>query len=251
MERVEFHTPRKVHICANFWPAKGRTITILIHGYADDKTENGRFAPLSKEIHKKGTAVMAFDFSGCGESGDDTITIAKEVEDLNSAMTFAKALGYKEYILHGHSLGGLIALKAYNPRVKTIILTASVTNKSEQDWKDRLSKEELQELKTKGFFTKIRSKQLRTKMLVDKEFAKERNNINQKQVLAKIKCPVLLIHGDKDTRIPIKDSKNAVKLLPKGSKLVILKGAGHDLIKENKKVAKLITAWIKKHSQDK
>ncbi|QZA06313.1 alpha/beta hydrolase [Mycolicibacter heraklionensis] len=44
--------------------------------------------------------------------------------------------------------------------------------------------------------------------------------------LSALRCPVLIIHGDKDTGVPVARARAAARLIP-GARLVVLPGAGH------------------------
>lgn len=65
-------------------------------------------------------------------------------------------------------------------------------------------------------------------------------------------APTLLIHGDKDTLVPIEHSRNIVPLFEKAGvavKLVTVEGAGHGFTqKQNQEViAPALMAWFKMH----
>ena len=64
-----------------------------------------------------------------------------------------------------------------------------------------------------------------------------------------IKCPTLIIHGDRDDVIPIDHSKEALKYLPPGSQLKIIQGANHMFEGKEEKVVKEIDMWIRKSSK--
>lgn len=64
--------------------------------------------------------------------------------------------------------------------------------------------------------------------------------------LEKTKCPVVIIHGDKDKKIPAKTSSYKLKqFLKPTDQLVILKGQGHNYFLENKDYLKELTRIIK------
>ncbi len=52
----------------------------------------------------------------------------------------------------------------------------------------------------------------------------------QKTSIASIKAPTLVIHGDKDPFMPVEGGKETAELIP-DSKLLIIKGMGHDIPK--------------------
>ncbi len=64
-----------------------------------------------------------------------------------------------------------------------------------------------------------------------------------------MKCPILILHGDKDNIVPLKQSKNAIKIIKSDVKeLKIIKGAGHGLekLKHEKQVINLTLNWFRR-----
>lgn len=72
--------------------------------------------------------MLAFDFSGGGESNKSPITAEKEIKDLDAAIDYIQSRGVERVGLYGHSLGGYISLKNYRPEVETMVLTSPVTD---------------------------------------------------------------------------------------------------------------------------
>ncbi len=96
-------------------------------GSCSDKSSQGRFEIYARCLQENGLSALSIDFSGCGKSDDDTLTIDKEVDDLCSAIRFVQSNGYKKIGLYGHSLGGFISLKAYSPHITTIVMIGGLT----------------------------------------------------------------------------------------------------------------------------
>ena len=78
-----------------------------------------------------------------------------------------------------------------------------------------------------------------------KKYLEERVEVNQEELLSRIEIPVLILHGDKDDKVPLETSKEAIKFLPKGSKLEIIKDAKHDLEEDYDEVIRLTINWLK------
>ncbi|MBU3941755.1 MAG: alpha/beta hydrolase, partial [Nanoarchaeota archaeon] len=194
-----------------------------------------------------GYNILSFDFSGCGESDDDTLTVEKQVDDLNSAIKFVKSKGYQNIGLFGHSLGGLISLKCFTPEIVTMVLWAPVTNKIKYRWDKRYSKEQLQELEDKGYLTLIRDKGVRRKILIDKRMLAYRESIDQKDLLNNVNCPIMIIHGNKDESVPYTDSQDVIKLLSSDSELEIIDGANHGFYNHLDILIDLTKKWFIKH----
>ena len=247
MERVIFKNSRNKSLIGNLSTSKSQSIIIISHALANDKSERGKIDHIVKKFNDSGFSTLAFDFSGCGESDDDTLTVEKQVDDLKSAIKFVKSKGFKKIALFGHSLGCLVSLKAYCKEIQTMVLWSPITNKVRYRWEDKLSKEQLQELSEKGYFTRKRKNAIREIYHIDKQMLEERETVEQKELLQDINCPVLIIHGTKDENIPLEDSKNAIKLLSKESQLKIVENADHDFNEHVNILAELSNEWLIQH----
>ncbi len=227
------HTPEK--------PAN--RAVIIAHGFTSNKDgSHGKFPKLAEKLMPLGFATLRFDFSGCGESQADTITVAKQVKDLKDAIKFMRSKGYSEIALTGSSLGGLDCLLAYDEGIITMVLWAPVTKANMPS--AFKSPESRRELKEKGIVTITNKKGV---FRVSKEFLDERTSLNLKELLYRIACPVLIVHGDHDKIIPLEDSRETLELLPKGSRLEVIKGADHHFTGRVDEIIGVTVEWIKKN----
>ncbi len=247
MERVIFKNSRNQSLVGNLYTSKSKSIIIIVHALANDKSERGKLDKVAESLNKSGYNVLAFDFSGCGESDDDTLTIGKQVDDLRSAIEFSKSKGYNRIGLFGHSIGSLVSLKCYNQEINTMVLWSPVTNKVKYARDEKFSKEQLQELKEKGYFTRTRKNAIRTTYLIDKQMLIDRETVNQKELLKNVNCAVLIIQGTEDTSVPLEDSKQAIELLSKNSQLELVEGADHDFKEHIDILVRLTNNWFNKH----
>merc|ERR1711957_161858 len=86
----------------------GRACVIYMHGNAGNKSEGEEYA---RSLVPSGIDLFCFDFSGCGNSGGDWVTLGwKETEDLLGAMDFLKEQGSSKVGLWGRSMGAATAL---------------------------------------------------------------------------------------------------------------------------------------------
>lgn len=242
MKKVIFKNSKGINLVSilNIPKVKTSNAIAISHGFLADKNRT-RFIKLSNALGKLGFAVLRFDFSGCGESGKAPITIKNQVDDLKSAMAYLKKKGFSRISLIGHSLGGLVSLLVYDNKIKTIVLLAPVT-KSQTPYIFRQNKF-LQQVTEKGFLIYKKGK---NNFKIPMEYLIERRKINQKNILSKIKCPVLIVHGTKDDHIPLTHSKKAMKYLPKDSKLEIIKNGDHKLDRKFDEVMEICTNWFKR-----
>lgn len=242
-EKIRFQNSRGTRLVGvlHLPDKKTSSAVIISHGFAANK-DRTRLIRLAESLSKNGFAALRFDFGGCGESEDREITLKSQVDDLKSAIRYMREKGYSNIGLLGESLGGLTSILACDDEIKTLVLWAPVT-KSKTGF--RIQKEELgQEMNEKGLIIFQKSGR---EFKIPKEYLEERQAVNQRQILSKIKTPVLIIHGDKDSSIPVEESKQAMQFLPEGSRLEIIRGGDHKLDHKMCEVIPLSVNWFKKH----
>ena len=219
---------------------KTKSIIIMAHGFTGDKDEWGRFVKTAEAFCQAGFAVLRFDFSGSGESGNTPITIKQQVSDLRSAISFVKDEGYSNTALLGLSLGGLCSILAYDLTINALVLWAPVTKARVRDYLNK--KEQI----IKNGFILLKNRAGR-ELKIDPVFIEEAESVDQGKILSSIKCPTLIVHGDQDDTIPLDDSKSAIRYLPKGSKLEIIEGANHVMEPKLDKAIKVSLEWFEQH----
>lgn len=221
----------------------------MCHGFISNKYSKGRFEKLATAFNKCGFDALAFDFSGCGESDNDSLTIEKEVDDLKSAISYAISKGYEKIALYGYSLGTLICLKSYIPEIITMVLLGALTGPMKYNWDEFFTQEQMKELEENGFITEYIFEETREKIIIDGKIIEGFELINQQELLGGVKCPVLIIHGDGDEEESLlyEKSKVAINLLSTDSRIEVINGANHSFLDYLDMVVKLSTDWLKKH----
>ncbi|MCH7568674.1 MAG: alpha/beta fold hydrolase [Nanoarchaeota archaeon] len=223
VEKVSFENSKGEKLAGVLHLPQEKTgkIIVMAHGFTSNK-DRPKSIEVATLLAENGFTALRFDFGGSGESYDTPIRIEYQVDDLKSAINFIKNKGYDKLGLIGGSLGGLISLSVYNEDVKAMVLFAPVTKgktpSEYAEWKKSIEE--------KGFVLKEKDGRV---FNISRDYIKERESINQEELLSKVKCPVLIIHGTEDDDVPLEDSKDAMKYLPKGSKLEIIEGVGHKL----------------------
>jgi len=86
-----------------------RPCLIYMHGNAGNKHEG---ASMVKQVLASGMDLFTFDFSGCGLSQGDWVTLGyKERQDLHAVIDYLRALGRTSKVaLWGRSMGGATAI---------------------------------------------------------------------------------------------------------------------------------------------
>lgn len=195
----------------------GEDAVIFCHGFLADKSSKGFLDKAAEACQKKGYSTLQFDFSGCGESDDAEISVAGQIKDLEVAKQYMRDRGHSTLILVGYSLGGLIALKGVDEHVDRVVLWAPVTHPRKGSRK--------REIRVKRRWRNI--------MKVSPDFGDEQAAIDP-EFLRGIDVPVRIIHGRRDSTVPIEDSRKAVSLLPQAELLEV--DARHGLDDEEKVV---------------
>lgn len=249
MERITFINSRNLKLAGNLFPTNSKSIIIFAHGFISDKRSKGRFPRLAKALNQCGYNVLTFDFCGCGESDDDSITVSKEIDDLNSAIKFVKSLGYRKIGLYGHSLGSLICLNCCSLDIDAMVLSGALTGPMKYNWSDYFTEEQIKELNKKGYITKNIAEGIRKQVIIDKQMLMDFELTNQSELMKNIHCPILIIHGnnDEEEKLLYENSRRAMTLLPKDSRLEIIDGADHSFLEYYDTLISLTKEWFLNH----
>jgi len=246
IKKISFTNSRNISLVGSFFDAASDRGVVMAHGFYGDRTRHGRFDALGSALQNRDIAALSFDFSGCGESGDDTIDIEKEVDDMHAAIAWLRAQGKTRIGLLGYSLGALIAARVWSEDIRCLVLWAPVS-RTKNDPRKGFSQEELAELDAKGYITKHLRSSSRSTVVIDKDYLPQRKAVDQKTLLENITSPVLIMHGDADEKQSIENSISAMQYLNQNSKLEIIKGGKHDLTAHMKQYIDLSVGWFIRH----
>ncbi|GEM_PF-143471 len=243
-KKIEIHTPRGIALSGHLYARDSKKIVVSAHGFTSDQF--GKSTCLAQALARQNISALTFDFSGCGESQDDTVSLTKEVEDMTSVIEYVRSLGYDCLGLEGCSAGGIIALRTWDPTIKTLVLWAPVTRGWDKE--EKFSPEQLEEFEREGALTEQKPQPyLRASVKIDKVVLHERSEIDTKEILSRITVPVIIIHGDKDIDVPIAYSKEAMQYLSSNSRLEILEGEDHWFKHSREKLYALSVEWFTKY----
>lgn len=220
VEKLELTVFHKRLICA-LHRSRTNTDTCVItaHGVLSNK-DSLKYLMLAKNLEKLGINVLRFDFLGCGESAGKTeeITVSRRVTELNTVIDYANTeLGFNKIGLFGSSLGGYLAIlrASEGPRLKTLVTLAAPYSMVELFRKEEL---ELDYYGMDGY-------------RLGRDFLQDVKNKYTTQLmtnaLKKVKCPILIIHGDGDQVVPVEHARRLYKNLECTKELKIIKNADH------------------------
>lgn len=203
---------------------KSKLAVILCHGFTSNK-DSSKYVALEPILNQEDITTLRFDFYGHGESEGkfENITISEAVDDILEAITFLEEQGYKKIGLVGSSFGGISSIMAasQSESLAFLILISSVSNYIQLE-DMRLSKYALEAWKEDGFIEYDTERNLRLKYAFYEDA-----KINIAYDVAKnILIPTLIIHGDKDTEVPVEQGQRLATLIPHNI-LEIIPGADH------------------------
>jgi len=195
----------------------------LFHGNGSERSAN---LSQSDEFNELGYSTLLVDFRAHGQSQGNTCTIGyREAEDVKLAYDHLKNNGEKNIILYGISMGAATITKAvadYDLTPGKIILEMPFSSLSETaEGKMRMAglpAEPLAGLLTfwggaiNGFWA---------------------FDMNPKDFVKKIKCPVLLQWGKKDKGVTEFEINELFKNITAPKKLVVYENSGHENLCEN------------------
>jgi alpha-beta hydrolase superfamily lysophospholipase len=198
-------------------------LIVYLHG----KDENRSFgARIAGRYVPKGYEVLAFDLRAHGRSGGWLTTYgAREVGDLAQALDTVPA---EPVILIGKSLGAAIALQAAasDNRVRGVVAVASFA-----DLETRV-KEAAGRLDVAPSFDWLGTKAFRVQ------------DISPREAATRIRVPVLLVHGTRDTVTSFHHSQDIFDALEGDKRLLKVDGAGHGSVMYRPVVWDTVDDWL-------
>lgn len=204
---------------------ESKKIVILLHGFGGTKEGIPRI--ISNYLSDCYNS-FRFDFTGNGASQGDRIisgTFSQAISDVKSAIDFLERLGFKEFVLVGHSMGGAVAICSEEKRASAVIAIATPCH-TKQFPIDILGKElfeKLKQLKEIEIYLGFEKIKLTLDFFLD---AMQYDVIESSKKVKKL----LLIHGTEDEKVPFRHAKKIQ--LASGCDLISIPGATHNFLGE-------------------
>ncbi|MGH3943043.1 MAG: alpha/beta hydrolase [Pseudonocardiaceae bacterium] len=200
---------------------------MLVHGGGVTREEGGFFTRLGD------AGVASFDLRGRGESEgrQEELALSAILNDIRVALTHVREVtGAPEVSLLGASFsGGLCAYyaaKCPNEVTRLVLLNPQLDYKKrtidkKPYWSDDLDDEVAQHLTEQGYIDFTPSFKHGRALLNEVFWLKSH------LVLGEITAPTLIVHGTKDTLVPVESSRAAAPQLQVEHRLVEIEGAQH------------------------
>jgi uncharacterized protein len=189
---------------------------------------------------------LRFDFSGNGQSEGEfsKSTYSKQIAEMQEAARIIMGKGVRKLGLAGHSMGAVIAVFTA-PRVEAAkaicTLAGRLTGLNAAHFFSREQMKELEDTGKVSFTSRGRSLQLST------DFFADARQYDLPGTVKSLKTPLMVIHGDADEIIPVKDAYLAKALNPENTELSVISGADHMFSNQmhRSQTVKLVVKWFK------
>jgi len=209
---------------------------VLVHGGGVTRDESGFFTRLAEGLAEAGVASLRFDLRGHGESEgrQEDLTLSAILNDIRAAITHVRQeTGAQAVSLLGASFaGGITAyFAARGPeKLSRLVLINPLLNYKKRFiddkpyWSDdHINDEAARELVAQSYIAHSPTFKL-SRGLLNEVFW-----LQPHTVLGEITVPTLVVHGTKDTFIPVDSSRAAAAQLQVEHKLVEIEGAQHGI----------------------
>ncbi len=193
---------------------KNAPTVVMCHGFHSSKDNSISTKALAQKLVERGLSVLRFDFTGHGKSEGDINEITP-LDGLDDLKSLVRTLSQDQFALYGSSFGGYVSLlyACQNPTL-ALALKAPVS-----DWNH------VQISQNRGV-----------------KFRQATKDIDIYSLAKNIKAPTLIIHGNQDGVVPLSQSQKLIRTLTSENRLVIIKGANHDIRGENLEQANVLIA---------
>lgn len=222
-------------------------MVILMHGIFS----SGNIVPipaLARELADNGIASIRFDFGGHWRSEGEMqqMTIGKEIEDALAMWEYARSLPYvREIGLLGHSQGGVVAsmtagiLESRGEKPAGLVLIAPGSVVQDACRNGRFFGAEFNPADPPEFVKCFGI------MKLGREYILSTQDLDIYGTAKDYTGPVRLIHGSKDTIVPMSCSERYVETYGDRSELIVVEGENHLITRKKKKVVVLSVGFFK------
>ncbi|MGV1037340.1 MAG: alpha/beta hydrolase [Candidatus Nanopelagicales bacterium] len=193
---------------------------LVVHGWGGSSTE---MLPVSEPLLDAGLHVLLLDARGHGRSDDaDFTSMPTFAEDIGAAMAWLRTqpqVDPARIVLVGHSVGAGACLfaAAGDPDIAAVVSLASMADPA--SFMSRRLRQRLPDPLTALALRYVEH-------TIGHRFAE----FAPVHTIGQIRAPVLLLHGERDTTIPLSDAYRLHAQAPDHSTLVVMPDADHDSI---------------------
>lgn len=252
MQSFEFRNRDGLRLAADYYPAESDAVMVMANDFFTHRRWRGRYPFIAGKLNERGIAALAFDYAGCGASDDATLHPDSMAGDLRCAVEAMRGLGHGRPALWGHGLASSLCIEACVPEVRAMVLSACGTAAISYDWSTELGPESYARLMAEGTVSvPSYDARMRPQQTIHRSLLENLGAIDQEALLGKLSCPVLLINGADPANVKERErleaNRRGAHLLPRGSAIRVIEGAGHSFAGHLEALAECAIEWLGVH----
>jgi len=225
-------------------PCAGSPCVIMSHGLEGSK-DGEKWLLLASRLYHSGFSYLRFNYRGCGEGSEasegnfEDTTLSRRIQDYRAAIDFVNtaAVDSNRLAVVASSLGGMVAIAAHDVRTRAMVTLATPYRfQIPHDDQFKVYKNE-------------RFLELQSGKRIKKRFFTDIKNYDLSSAVAKIDCPLLVIHGSADKLVPLENAHHLYKKAKEPKRLEIIEGGSHSFNESNhlEQVISLTLDWLKQY----
>ena len=229
---VELHAADGTELFAWFLPARGNAQGTVLYLHGNGQNISTQFANVAW-MPAAGFNVLALDYRGYGGSqGEPSLAGAQlDIDAAMQAMLARADVDPQRIIVFGQSLGGALAIyyvahTRYRENIKALVVDSAFSDY------ERIGQEKLAAAIITWPFQWFAS------LTIDNSYSPEASV----RMLSPV--PLLLIHGDSDSLVPLRHSQRLYELAGYPKELWVVPGAGHIQAVKDKHVRARLTQYL-------
>jgi uncharacterized protein len=196
-------------------------VVLLLHGFTGYKEEK-HLESLAQLLAANNIVAIRFDASGFGESEGTVETdyrvsnYLSDIESVYGHLCKQSFVDSSRIGIDGHSLGGMLAVifAAKHPELKAVCAVSAVST----HFTEYRAAEKFKGWKETGYREQISSRM--GKIKIPYAFIEDANQYNAIEYASKLRSPLLVIVGGKDTAVPASETKEIYDYAPEPKELL-------------------------------
>lgn len=223
-------------------PANPRAYAVLAHCFTCSK-DSPATSHIAKQLVKDGIAVLRIDFAGLGHSAGEFAesTFSGDAQDIVAAAEWLEENYQAPQLLIGHSLGGAAALAAAAD-IDSLRAVVTIAAPYDPEHVTGLFAGALDEIAEDGSASvKIGGKTV----CVGQGLVDDLRGFNQKERIAAIDVPLLIMHSNADDLVDIHNAQGIYRAARTTKSFIMLDGVDHLLHrdKQAQHAAQMLVGW--------
>lgn len=220
---VHIEGVRGLRLFAWHIPAQGdrpAPAVVLLHGWGGNAST---LLPAAQALHQAGYAVLLPESRNHGRSDRDShSSLPRFAEDMDSALNWLKTqpgVDPQRIVALGHSVGGAAALLCASRRndLRAVVSVGAFAH-PEQVMRRWLSTWHVPYWPAGWLVNRY----------VESVIGERFGNIAPVATLRKVKCPVLLVHGEQDTTVPLQEARRILAQCGPADAMLLVLGGSHE-----------------------